>query len=481
VSAESSGGVDRHPQDGAGRADANHRPRVEVWTRSWRPVAVGVLSFLWPGLGHAFIGRRRTAIAYAAPAGLIAAGLLVLAATSGLEKMSLALFSASTALTITIVIVLAGLWRGLAIVDSVTASAGRAVWRRPAVTGSVAALLVGVALPHAIGVQYAWSFYEADRVMFETATGPEPIASFPPSLGAESPAPDATPSPQATPETATSRINILLTGIDSSEHRDHALTDTLIVVSIDPSTHSVAMVSFPRDIADFRLSGGGRFHDRINALMTYALRHPERFRRGGLPTLTDELGYLLGIPIHYYASVDLAGFVDMVDAVGGVTVDNPQPIEDPFYGGWTDGRRIGFRLSKGRHTLDGQSALAYARSRKGVGDNDFTRARRQQQLLVVLARKLSDPAMLPRIPALLKAAARTIRTNFPPDRLSEMLDLSRGVEDKSIKRVVLGPPYARRGTDPTRYTLVLDEKKLADISIRLFGDDSRYFATAKSG
>jgi LCP family protein required for cell wall assembly len=253
----------------------------------------------------------------------------------------------------------------------------------------------------------------------------------------------------------------------------------MIVVSVDPTTGEVAMVSFPRDIADFRLSNGGRYHDRINSLMGYALRHPDKFPAGGLPTLTQELGYLLGIPIHYYAAVNLDGFVEMVDAVGGVTVDNPRAINDPNYGGWTDGR-VGFRLSKGRHTLDGQTALAYARSRKGTGDNDFTRARRQQQLLVALSRRLADPSMLPRIPTLLDAASKTIRTNVPPGIVPEMLDLARTIDGKGIKRVVLGPPYARRGPDPSRYVLILDEKKLAEISIRLFGDDSAYAVSATS-
>ena len=63
----------------------------------------------------------------------------------------------------------------------------------------------------------------------------------------------------------------------------------------------------------------------------------------------------------------------MIDLVGGVTVDNPKAINDPRYD-WLDGRR-GFRLTAGKHKLDGDTALAYVRSRQGVGDNDFQRAR----------------------------------------------------------------------------------------------------------
>ena len=82
------------------------------------------------------------------------------------------------------------------------------------------------------------------------------------------------------------------------------------------------MVSFPRDIADFPLYSGGTYHGKINALMTDADTNRARFPDGGLTTLTKELGYLLGVPIHYYAAVNLDGFETMIQAVGGVTIEN---------------------------------------------------------------------------------------------------------------------------------------------------------------
>ena len=94
------------------------------------------------------------------------------------------------------------------------------------------------------------------------------------------------------------------------------------------------------------------------------------------------------MPIHYYAAIDLAGFRRMIDLVGGVTIDNPKPIIDPRYD-WLDGRH-GFELSAGKHKLNGANALAYVRSRQGVGDSDFTRARRQQQVLLALRSKLTS-------------------------------------------------------------------------------------------
>ena len=172
--------------------------------------------------------------------------------------------------------------------------------------------------------------------------------------------------------------------------------------------------------------------------------------------------------------MDLAGFERMISAVGGITVDNPKAINDPAYGGWTDGRPIGFRLSAGIHKLDGPTALAYVRSRKGAGDNDFNRARRQQQVIVALGKKLSDPAMLPRLPEILAAAKNTVRTNVPPDQLEQLLDVAGAVRDDGIRKVVLGPPYAERVDDPSIYLLKLVQSRLEKLSIDLFGSDSRY-------
>ena len=236
------------------------------------------------------------------------------------------------------------------------------------------------------------------------------------------------------------------------------------------------MVSFPRDIARFPLSDGRTFVGKINGLMTYANNHKKEFPDGGIPTLVKELGFLLGIPIHYYAAVDLEGFSKMIDRVGGVTIDNPRAIDDPFYGGWTD-KRVGFHLTKGKHKLDGETALAYVRSRKGAGDSDFSRARRQQQLLVALEQKLTDPSMLPKLPDILNDAKDALVTNFPPDRLGDMLDVAQKVDDKNITRKVLNSITTRPPLNTTGgiYLLKLDMKKLAKLSVDLFGEDSRYY------
>ena len=430
------------------------------------------LSFLWPGLGEWYADSARRALLFAIPV-LAVAIVFALQLRGGAANLAIGLLTPSTALTVVILAGLLGAWRLISMAGALTTAGRHGTWRRPVPLATFAALGLVVVVAHAAVASLAFSFYEAGSEIFVGDPGPDST----PQPSASGVAGGFVATPAAEPQTKQSRINFLLTGIDSSERRTHALTDTLMVVSVDPVSEQVSMVSFPRDIAQFRLSNGKIFRGKINSLMTYAQNHPDEFPDGGLPTLVNELGHLLGVPIHYYAAVDLAGFSAMIDRVGGVTIKNDTAINDPYYGGWTDGRPIGFRLSKGTHTLDGPTALAYVRSRKTVGDTDFGRARRQQQLLVALQHKLTDPGMIPKLPGILKDAEGTVRTNFPTERLSEMLAIGQSLDDKNIRRVVLGPPYALRPPSSESggvYILRLDMDRLAALSTDLFGSDSAY-------
>ncbi|MGK2849935.1 MAG: LCP family protein [Candidatus Limnocylindrales bacterium] len=433
------------------------------------------MSFLWPGLGQWYTGSTRNAVLFALPV-LAVVLVLALQLRDGLTTLALSLFNPSTALTVLALIGLLGVWRLISMGDAmVTAGRGR-TWRRSGTLATFAGLALVVVVVHAAAASFAWSAYQAGSEIFVGEPGPDntpqPGATTAPGESAPSPA------PQPTRATADSRITVLLTGIDSSETRDQALTDTMLVVSVDPTDGQVTMVSFPRDIAQFKLSDGRTFTGKLNSLMNYADRNPREFPDGGKLTLTREVGHLLGIPIHYYAAVDLEGFAHLIDRVGGVTINNGTAIDDPGYGGWTDGRPVGFRLSKGRHTLDGQEALAFVRSRRTT--SDFSRARRQQQLIIALQRELTDPSKLPSLPGILADASDTVTTNFPVDGLGEMVDLATRVDDSTIKRVVLNAPYSNRpplSTTGGIYILELDMDRLEALSVELFGDDSRY-ATA---
>ena len=164
-------------------------------------------------------------------------------------------------------------------------------------------------------------------------------------------------------------------------------------------------------------------------------------------------------------------FRRLIDAAGGVTITNELAIDDPSYD-WFDGRH-GFRLSAGRHALDGEDALAFVRSRSTPAD-DFNRARRQQEVLLALLEKITNPSMLPRIQQLIGVAGDTVRTNFPSDRLSDVLALAGGIDASTVSQVVLGPPYSVLvpGSQAAgMYSLHLDLHKVAALSIKVFGSE----------
>lgn len=439
------------------------------------PSIAAFLSFLWPGLGHWYTRRQRAALLFGFP--MLGVLVVVLVqATGGMAPLAALLISPSSALTVCILIVLLGVWREITVVDSAMSIRPRGAWRRGRSLAVVVLVSVIIAATHAWAGYVAWSFYDAGTRIFVGAEGPDAQTSVPMASG-QTPGPSGlyVAAPFATPKTQESRINILLTGVDSAESRSHALTDTLIVASIDPTTRAVALISIPRDISEFPMIDGRTYTGKINSFMTYVDNHPTEFKDPPFVELVKELSFLIGTPIHYYAAVDLAGFRHLVDVAGGVTITNERAIDDPRYD-WLDGRR-GFTLSVGTHTLDGENALAYVRSRYTFGDNDFNRARRQQEVLLALVKQLASPATLPKIPQLVNAAGDTVRTNFPSDRVSQMLGLVEGMDKSAVTQVVLGPPYSYHPPNSETggiYILRLKMDELAALSIKIFGSESTY-------
>jgi len=177
--------------------------------------------------------------------------------------------------------------------------------------------------------------------------------------------------------------------------------------------------------------------------MSWGDHHPAEFPSGGVPALEGAIGALLGIPIHYYATVDLRGFVKMVDAVGGVDINVTKSLSDPNYGGFGVGP--GWSIEPGLHHLDGANALAYARIRKSTGESDFTRAARQQEVLVALRNRAVGAGILLSLPQLLSAVGGAIRTDLPADRLPELAALAEQIDGSSTTKVVLGGPMIKSG------------------------------------
>ncbi len=265
---------------------------------------------------------------FALPA-LLATAAIVIALLGNLNSLLAFLITPSGSMTVLVLVLLLGAWRVIAMIDSV-AIARRLAGLRPVAMAVTAVLVAVVVVTHGALAYTAYTAYDASSKIFVADGGPDSPPStdgnvtFDPS-GSASPEPtdEFIMTPGITPPTADSRINILLTGIHGS------LTDTMLIMSVNPVDDSVVMLSLPRDVSNFPLYDGRTFSGKINSLMSWARNHPADMPDGPFPTLVKELGYLIGVPIHYYAAINLDGFVKVIDEVGGVTVDNPRAINDP--------------------------------------------------------------------------------------------------------------------------------------------------------
>jgi LCP family protein required for cell wall assembly len=236
------------------------------------------------------------------------------------------------------------------------------------------------------------------------------------------------------------------------------------------------MFSFPRDLVSFPLYVGGTMpgYWKLNSFAGYTKLHPESFSNPGAPSLAYEIGYLLGIPIDYYASINICGFPQLINEVGGVDVCNSKQIDDPGYH-WSDGH-LGYSLAPGKYHLDGENALAYARSRHG--SSDFARAKRQQQLLSALRVAILEPQNLARLPDIVAAVGGLVHTNFPSDSIDQLLALAGKVNDNPTGQYVFQPPLW--ATHPPinqtsgRSVQILNVDAVAALSIQVFGAKSLY-------
>ncbi|MGH2513378.1 MAG: LCP family protein, partial [Candidatus Limnocylindrales bacterium] len=306
-------------------------------------------------------------------------------------------------------------------------------WRPSrAAAGALGVILVVTAIPHLFAASIGLGAMNAFASIFSTGAVTGGVAGG--VAGVQSgPVP-----------AAGARINILLVGVDSGAGRDHALTDSMMVVSVDPVGHTASMVSLPRDMVNAPLDGGQTFAPKLNSLMSYAIAHPADFPTGGMRTLEDTIGLILGVPIHYYVYADLGSFVNLVDALGGIDINIAKPLDDPTYHGY--GVHMGWSVSAGPHHFDGSDALAYARIRHPVGESDFTRQARQQLLLVALKRQLTSPDLVLRLPALIAAVGHNVETDLPRDQLPSLAAIASEMGPGSIFQVVIKIPLIKPAT-----------------------------------
>ncbi len=448
------------------------------------PAIAALLSFLIPGLGQLYSGRRRLAVIFVVPAALVLV-LLLLQFRQGFLWFGARLVDPNYALAVLAVVVLFGGWRLLAVVQAFFTGESRPERRkldRTFLTILVAVIFVshlGASFLLAVDYQAASNAFQPERPGLVDLSTPHATAT--PTLA---PGQTAAPTDPATPSPSpviSSRVTILFNGVDTSTgagRGGQTLYDSNLVVSYDPDNNTLTMISVPRDAVMmpfyFKLVGS---KVKLNAIPSYV-------KSGFIPspdapytTLLKEISYLVGVPIKYYAVMDFNGFVKMIDTVGGIDVNNQAAIDDPTYS-WLDGH-YGFSLPAGQQHLNGRNALAYVRSRHSSGDNDFGRSGRQQEVMLDLMRKMAQPDQLLNLPSLMSTLGSSVTTNFPADKVADYITIGQNIPKQNITQVVLDPSdgYSHYYTIPgggASSGVCLFNAKLAQLSIQLFDKDSTW-------
>jgi LCP family protein required for cell wall assembly len=409
------------------------RIRPDTRPTDLRRLAAAALSALIPGLGQLFNRRPALATLFLVPSLILIVLGLMLVQLQSPARLAAWVVSPQVRGTLLTLNVITLVWRLLAVGQAFLDTRRTGPTGRLGLVGIVL-IALAVAIPHLVVYRYGTALGDTFDRIFTGAV-----------LGAVDD-PGATSGP--VPKDG-ERINVLLVGVDKRGNRASNLTDTMMVASLDPVGHTVSLLSLPRDLINTPLPDGNVYGPKLNSLMSYADRNPKEFPQGGMRALEDAAGALLQIPIHYYARLDFRGLIKVVDAVDGVDIVAPRAFDDPGYDGYGEGRK-GFSITAGPHHLDGADALAYARSRKALGESDFTRQARQQQILVALRAQVSGGgSLLFQLPQLLDAVGDTIRSDVPVERLPELAAILEEVGKGDMVSVVIRSPLVHPKS--TRY------------------------------
>lgn len=191
-------------------------------------------------------------------------------------------------------------------------------------------------------------------------------------------------------------LSFLLLGVDAT-NLERGRSDTIIVITVNPNTNSMLMLSLPRDTRTNIIGKG--FEDKIN--------HAYAF--GGAKMSVETVESFLNIPIDHFISVNMESFKEIVDALGGVTVENPFE----FYDG-------GYHFQSGTIHLDGPAALTYSRMRYKDPRGDHGRNDRQRQIIAAMINEGVQLSTLAKVTKILNSIETNVRTDLTFDQMKKI-------------------------------------------------------------
>jgi LCP family protein required for cell wall assembly len=251
---------------------------------------------------------------------------------------------------------------------------------------------------------------------------------------------EPSPSPTFNAELLDRSWTVLYVGTDVNQGRadagDPVNTDALMLVHLSADQSTLTLVSLPRDTVDLPLPDGGTYPGKVNGV----------YRQEGLDTLVGMMKTLYGVTIDAHVVLDMDDFESLVDAVGGVDVNPPEPLSDP-------GQDL--EIAAGPQELDAPTTLAYVRTRV---DQDYGRMGRQQEVILSLVERLVDPETDVDLGSLLDGLD-SLETNLPLDELSTLMELAHRATDAEVQSLVIQPPlitFAGDRGDGRGYVLEAD-------------------------
>lgn len=238
------------------------------------------------------------------------------------------------------------------------------------------------------------------------------------------------------------RTNILVLGLDRrpDDPTFVSRTDTQILMTVYAEKNYVGMLAIPRDLWVTLPDGS------INRINTAHLFAEARTPGTGPAASQQTVQSNFGVDVPRYLRLDFAGFVSIVEAVGGIEIDVPAPLFDAEYPTYDYGITT-VRFEAGPQHMNGEQALAYARIRHG--SSDFQRAERQQLVIAAFIQRLSQPEVWPRFPALLRAVRASVDTNLTLLEIARLtptvLSVGPAGLDRRIIEGAMVQPYTTEG------------------------------------
>jgi len=219
------------------------------------------------------------------------------------------------------------------------------------------------------------------------------------------------------------RINILLLGMGGEGHSGKNLTDTIMLLSVNPQTHQTAFLSIPRDLLVYMKKE--KITTKINAVYAYGIQNQKKTPAESLLPLKEIISDITGQEIDYYLALDFEGFEKIIADIGGVDVEVTDDIYDDRYPGPNFSYET-FKLSKGFQHLDSQTALKYCRVRH-ISGGDFGRAARQQQVIASVKNKIFSTKTLldiPKVEKIINDLGEHLKTDLKFEEIPAFISLA---------------------------------------------------------